>query len=116
MAKRLLDHDSAPLSLLFRDQARRSEARNRHTEEAVRNREIEEAIARSSCRLVESDEMRVKPAVHFGICQVALQITHAIGQALPGVLVNMIHCELGIAVNNAPPSLGPNGPSSLCPL
>ena len=68
MAKRLLDHDSTPLSVSFRDQTRGSETRNRHTEEAVRNREIEEAFARGSCCLVESGKMRVKPAVHFGIC------------------------------------------------
>ena len=68
VAKRLLDHDSAPLSVSFRDQTRRSETRNRRTEEAVRNREIEEAFARGSCCLVESGKMRVKPAVHFGIC------------------------------------------------
>src|SRR5438552_18063236 len=71
MAKRLLDHDSAPLSVFFGDQTRRSETRNRHTEEAVRNREIEQAVDRSSCCLVELWMMRVQLAVQLGFWSVA---------------------------------------------
>src|SRR5438270_13432118 len=80
MAKRLLDHDSTPLSVSFRDQTRGSETRNRHTEEAVRNREIDEAVARGSCCLVESGEMRVEAAVHVGTCEGAWPIAHAVGE------------------------------------
>ena len=52
MAERFLDHHPPPLSVTFRGQTRGAKSRDDGTEEAIRDREIEQVVARGACRLV----------------------------------------------------------------
>ena len=74
VAERLLDHDPAPLAVVFRHQARGAEPGDRHAEEAIGDGEIEEAVARRAGRLVQLRQMLAEPAIGLGIVEVALQI------------------------------------------
>src|SRR5215472_11557375 len=91
----------APLTILFRYQTCRSQAGNSQTEKSICDRQIEEAIAGGSGRLVQLNQMRVESRVSLGIVQVALQIAHPIGEPLPGGPVDLINGELALAANKA---------------
>ena len=57
MPERLLDHDPAPLAVLFRHHVRRPQARHDDAEEAIGDGEIEQVVACRAGRLVEPRQM-----------------------------------------------------------
>ena len=90
VAERLFDDDPAPLAVVLRHQARGSKRGDRRAEEAVGDGEIEQAVARRAGRLVQSRQMLAEPAIGLRIVEVALQIAHAVGEPLPGGLVECV--------------------------
>ena len=100
MAEGLLDHDPAPLAVLFRGQARGSEIRDHDAEETVGDCEIEEIVASGTRRLVLLRQMLGQSAVGRGIVEVSLKIAHAAGQPAPGGLVDVVGSELVVALRD----------------
>src|SRR5215510_9027932 len=96
MAKRLLDHLSAPAAISLRHETRCSEAMDRGIEEAIRDSEVKKIIACGACGAVQVRQVITQATVRPRIGEVALQIRHAVGKPLPGGVVDVVHLELAV--------------------
>src|SRR5437867_4726206 len=96
MAERLLDDHSAPATISLRHEARRREAMDYGTEEAIGDGEVEKIVASCAGGAVQLRQVLTQATVRPRVGEVALQICHAVGQPLPGGLVDMVHLELAV--------------------
>src|SRR6516162_9549136 len=99
VAERLFDHHPAPSAMCFSDKAGGTEPRDRHTEKAVCDGEVEKIVTSCACRLIQLRQMLLKPAEGRRIVEVALHITHAVGKPLPRALVNTVDRELALVAD-----------------
>ena len=106
VAKRFFDHHAPPLPVAFLGEAGRREPGDGRAEEAVRDGEIEQMVARGAGRLVEPGQMRAQPLVSRGIVEIALHIAHALGQPRPRILIEAAEFELAILADKFPDLIG----------
>src|SRR6516225_3690678 len=99
VAERLFDHHPAPSAMCLSDKAGGTEPRDRHTEKAICDGEVEKIVAGCACCLVQLHQMLVKLAVGLRIVEVALHIAHAVGKPLPRALVNAVDRELALVAD-----------------
>src|SRR6516165_5736951 len=81
----LFDDDSTPLTVTLGRKVRGSKRRDGRAKEAVGDREIEQAVACRTGRLVQSRQMLAQPAISLRIVEIARQIAHPCGEPLPHV-------------------------------
>src|SRR5262245_3763430 len=90
----LLDDDSTPLTVTLRDKLRGSKRVDRRAEEALGDREIEQAVACRARRFVQSREMLAQPAIGLWIVEIAGQVAHPLAEPLPRRLCKLVEMEL----------------------
>src|SRR5215467_9100855 len=116
MAERLLDHHPAPAATSLRHEARRREALDHGTEEAIRNGEVEKIVACRAGGAVQLRQVFTQATERPRIGEIALQIRHAVGKPLPGGLVDVIHLELAVTTGELLHRIGESvAPLLYCP-
>src|SRR5215468_8867446 len=94
MAERLLDHHPAPAIISLRRDTRHREAIDHGAKEAIRDGKVEKVVACCASGAVQLRQVLTQATVRPRIGEVALQIRHAVGEPLPGGLVDMVDLKL----------------------
>ncbi len=86
--------DAPPPIVLLRHQSGSAECRDHGAEQAIGDGEIEEMVAARALRLVEAGKMIAQAGEGLRLREVALHVSHAVGQPSPGILIDVIGLEL----------------------
>src|SRR6185312_12354737 len=98
VTERLFDHNAAPAPVLLLEQARRAQAGNHSTEQAIGDRQIKEIIPSRARFLVQLGQNCAKLPEHLRTLDVASEIGHPLGDPAPGRRVETIRLELAAAL------------------
>src|SRR5262249_22969733 len=92
----LFDDDATPSIVTLVRKVRGSERCDRRAEEAVGDREIEQAVAPGTGCLVQSRQMLAQPAISLRVVEITGQIARPLDEPLPRGLYKLVEMELAV--------------------